>query len=234
MRFVGDPVACVIAETIAQAKDGAEAVVLDIEPLPAVVSAREAAKPGAPQLYDEVPGNIALDYHYGDKDKVAEAFAQAAHVVRLPLINQRLVVNSIEPRSAIGEFDAKEDKWTLHSCSQGVFGLKNMLRDILGAPADKVRVLTGNVGGSFGMKAAVYPEYVCILHGARALGRPVKWTDERSGSFVSDHHGRDHDMTVEVAFDKDGLIQAVRASTATAIWAAIARPSVRCCRPSIW
>jgi len=212
VRFVGDPVACVIAETIAQAKDGAEAVVLDIDPLPAVVSARAAAQPGAPQLYDEVPGNIALDYHFGDKDKVAEVFAQAAHVVRLPLVNQRLVVNSIEPRSAIGEFDAKEDKWTLHSCSQGVFGLKNMLRDILGAPADKVRVLTGNVGGSFGMKAAVYPEYVCILHGARALGRPVKWTDERSGSFVSDHHGRDHDMTVEVAFDKDGLIQAVRAN----------------------
>jgi len=212
VRFVGDPVACVIAETIAQAKDGAEAVVLDIDPLPAVVSARAAAQPGAPQLYDEVPGNIALDYHFGDKDKVAEAFAQAAQVVRLPLVNQRLVVNSIEPRSAIGEFDAKEDKWTLHSCSQGVFGLKNMLRDILGAPADKVRVLTGNVGGSFGMKAAVYPEYVCILHGARALGRPVKWTDERSGSFVSDHHGRDHDMTVEVAFDKGGLIQAVRAN----------------------
>jgi len=212
VRFVGDPVACVIAETIAQAKDGAEAVVLDIEPLPAVVGARDAAKPGAPQVWDDVPGNIALDYHHGDTEKVAEAFAKAAHVVKLPLVNQRLVVNSIEPRSAIGEFDAKEDKWTLHSCSQGVFGLKNMLRDILGAPADKVRVLTGNVGGSFGMKAAVYPEYVCILHGARALGRPVKWTDERSGSFVSDHHGRDHDMTVEVAFDKDGLIQAVRAN----------------------
>jgi aerobic carbon-monoxide dehydrogenase large subunit len=212
VRFVGDPVACVVAETIAQAKDAAEAVTLDIEPLPAVVSAREAAKPGAPLLYDEAPGNIALDYHYGDKDKVAEAFAKAAHVVKLPLINQRLVVNSIEPRSAIGEFDAGQEKWTLHSCSQGVFGLKTMLRDILGAPAEKVRVLTGNVGGSFGMKAATYPEYVCILHGARMLGRPVKWTDERSGSFVSDHHGRDYDMTVEVAFDKDGLIQAVRLS----------------------
>jgi carbon-monoxide dehydrogenase large subunit len=212
VRFVGDPVACVIAETIAQAKDAAEIVALDIEPLPAVVSARDAAKPGAPVLYDEVPGNIALDYHYGDKDKVAEAFAKSTHVVKLPLINQRLVVNSIEPRSAIGEFDRSQDKWTLHSCSQGVFGLKNMLRDILNAPANKVRVLTGNVGGSFGMKAAVYPEYICILHGARKLGRPVKWTDERSDSFVSDHHGRDYDMTVEVAFDKDGLIQAVRLS----------------------
>jgi carbon-monoxide dehydrogenase large subunit len=212
VRFVGDPVACVIADTIAQAKDAAEAVALDIERLPVVVSAREAAKSGAPQLWDDVPGNIALDYHYGDTDKVAEAFAKAAHVVRLSLVNQRLVVNTIEPRSAIGEFDAKAEKWTLHSCSQGVFGLKNMMADILGAPAAKMRVLTGNVGGSFGMKAAAYPEYVCILHGARALGRPVKWTDERSGSFVSDHHGRDYDMTVEVAFDKDGLIQAIRLS----------------------
>jgi aerobic carbon-monoxide dehydrogenase large subunit len=212
VRYVGDPVACVIAETIAQAKDAAEAVLFDIEPLPAVISAREAAKPGAPQIWDGVPGNIALDYHYGDKDKVAEAMAKAAHVVRLPLINQRMVVNAIEPRSAIGEFDSKDEKWTLHSCSQGVFGLKNMMADILGAPAAKVRVLTGNVGGSFGMKAASYPEYVCILHGARKLGRPVKWTDERSGSFVSDHHGRDYDMTIEVAFDKDGLIQAIRLS----------------------
>src|SRR5471030_801349 len=131
VRYVGDPVACVIAETVAQAKDAAEAVMLDIEPLPAVVSARAAARPGAPLLYDGVPGNIALDYHHGDKDKVAEAFAKAAHVVCLPLVNQRLVVNSIEPRSAIGEYDRASEKWTLHSCSQGVFGLKGMMRDIL-------------------------------------------------------------------------------------------------------
>ena len=212
MRFVGDPVACVVADTIAQAKDAAEAVALDIEPLPAVMSAREAAQPGAPKVWDEVPDNIALDYHYGDSAKVAEAFAKAAHVVKRPLVNQRLVVASIEPRAAIGEYDAKNEKWTLHSCSQGVFGLKNMLRDIFNAPADKMRVLTGNVGGSFGMKAAVYPEYVCILHAAKVLGRPVKWTDERSGSFVSDHHGRDYDMTVEIAFDDKGLIQALRLS----------------------
>jgi len=212
VRFVGDPVACVVAETVAQAKDAAEAVVLDIEPLPAVMSAREAAKPGAPQIWDEVPGNVALDFHYGDSQKVAEAFARAAHVVTLPLVNQRMVVASIEPRSAIGEFEPGGEKWTLHSCSQGVFGLKNALRDILGTTPDKVRVLTGNVGGSFGMKAAAYPEYVCILHAAKVLGRPVKWTDERSGSFVSDHHGRDFDMTMEVAFDAKGLIQAIRLS----------------------
>jgi carbon-monoxide dehydrogenase large subunit len=212
VRFVGDPFACVIAETVAQAKDAAEVITADIEPLPAVTSAREAAQPGAPVLYDEVPDNVALDFHYGDADKVAAAFAQAAHVTRLPLVNQRLVVNSIEPRSAIGEYEPASGKWTLHSCSQGVFGLKNSLKDILNAPADKVRVLTGNVGGSFGMKASVYPEYVCILHAARALGRPVKWTDERSGSFMSDHHGRDYDMLVEVAFDKDGVILAIRLS----------------------
>ena len=210
VRFVGDPVVCVVAETIAQAKDAAEAVVLDIEPLPAVLSAREAAKPGAPVLYDEVPDNVCLDYHSGDSEAVATALKQSAHVVRLPIVNQRLVVNSIEPRSAIGEFDAANEKWTLRSCSQGVFGLKTALRDILGAPADKVRVLTGNVGGSFGMKASMYPEYVCILHAARVVGRPVKWTDERSGSFVSDHHGRDFDMTMEAGFDKRGRIQAVR------------------------
>jgi carbon-monoxide dehydrogenase large subunit len=212
VRFVGDPVACVVADTLAHAKDAAETVALDIEPLPAVTSAREAAQPGAPQLWDDVPGNVVLDYHYGDAAKVAEAFAQAAHVVKLPLVNQRLVVNAIEPRSAIGEFDPDQEKWTLHSCSQGVFGLKNALRDILGTTPDKVRVLTGNVGGSFGMKASAYPEYVCILHAARLLGRPVKWTDDRSGSFVSDHHGRDYDMTVEIAFDRRGLIQAVRLS----------------------
>ncbi len=210
VRFVGDPVACVVAETIAQAKDAAEAIALDVEPLPAVVSARDAAQPGAPLLYDEVPGNIALDYRHGDTEKVAEAFAKAAHVVKLPLINQRLVVAAMEPRSAIGEYERASEHWTLHSSSQGVFGMKNLLRDILNAPPEKVRVLTGNVGGSFGMKATPYPEYVCILHAAKILGRAVKWTDDRSGSFVSDHHGRDYDMTVEVAFDKDGLIQAVR------------------------
>jgi carbon-monoxide dehydrogenase large subunit len=210
VRFVGDPVACVVADTIAQAKDAAEAVSLDIEPLPAVVSARDAAKPGAPLLYDEVPGNIAIDYHHGDGAKVADAFAKAAHVVTLPLINQRLVVAAMEPRSAIGEYDGKNAHWTLRSSSQGVFGMKNLMRDILNAPPEKVRVLTGNVGGSFGMKATPYPEYVCIMHAAKFLGRPVKWTDDRSGSFVSDHHGRDYDMTVEIAFDKDAIIQAVR------------------------
>jgi CO/xanthine dehydrogenase Mo-binding subunit len=210
VRFVGDPVACVIAETLAQAKDAAEAVVLDIEPLTPVLGSAAAMQPGAPRLYDAVPNNLALDYHFGDAEKVAATFAQAAHITRLQTSNQRMIVAAMEPRAAIGEFDAATCKWTLHSSSQGVMGMKATLMDILGAGADKVRVLTGNVGGSFGMKAGVYPEYVCILHGARMLGRPVKWTDERSGSFVSDHHGRAQDMTVEIAFDAGAHILALR------------------------
>ncbi|MGB6863220.1 MAG: xanthine dehydrogenase family protein molybdopterin-binding subunit [Pseudolabrys sp.] len=210
VRFVGDPVACVIAETVAQAKDAAEAVTVDVEPLPVVLKPADAVKPGASLVFDAVPNNIALDFHYGDAAKVAEAFARAKHVTRLETSNQRLVVNAMEPRSAIGEYDNADNKWTLYSSSQGVHGMKTSLMDILSAPADKVRVVTGQVGGSFGMKASVYPEYVCILHAARLLGRPVKWTDERSGSFVSDHHGRAQDMVMEIAFDEKAHILAIR------------------------
>ena len=212
VRFVGDPVACVVAETVAQAKDAAEAVAIDVEPLPVVLTPADAVKAGAPLVFDAVPNNVALDYHYGDAAKVAEAFAKAKHVTRLETSNQRMVVNAMEPRAAIGEFDAANGKWTLYSTSQGVHGMKTSLMDILNAPADKVRVVTGQVGGSFGMKASVYPEYVCILHAARILGRPVKWTDERSGSFVSDHHGRAQDMVVEMAFDENAHILALRLS----------------------
>jgi len=210
VRFVGDPIACVVAETVAQAKDAAEAVSIDIEPLKPVLNPADAVKPGAPLVFDDVPNNTALDYHYGDSAKVAEAFAGAKHVTRLETSNQRMVVNAMEPRAAIGEYDAGAGRWTLYSSSQGVHGMKTSLMDILGAPADKVRVVTGQVGGSFGMKASVYPEYVCILHAARTLGRPVKWTDERSGSFVSDHHGRAQDMAIEIAFDENAHILAMR------------------------
>ncbi|MET0867102.1 MAG: xanthine dehydrogenase family protein molybdopterin-binding subunit, partial [Pseudorhodoplanes sp.] len=210
VRFVGDPVACVIAETAAQARDAAEAVALDIDSLPSVTLASEAVKPGAPQLYDDAPDNVALDYHYGDSDKVAAAFAGAAHVTKLSLRNTRLIVAAMEPRAAIAEYDPSTERFTLHAQSQGVFGMKTQLADILGVSPDKVRVLTGNVGGSFGMKAPVYSEYVCIAHAAKALGRPVKWTDDRSGSFVSDSHGRDHEVDAELALDKDGTFLALR------------------------
>ncbi len=210
VRFVGDPVACVIAKTVAQAKDGVEAVVLDIEPLTPVLKPADAVKPGAPLVFENVPNNIALDFHYGDAAKVADAFAKAKHITRLETSNQRMVVNAMEPRAAIGEYDRAAAKWTLYSSSQGVHGMKTSLMEILNAPADKVRVVTGQVGGSFGMKASVYPEYICLLHGARMLGHPVKWTDERSGSFVSDHHGRAQDMVVEIAFDENAHILALR------------------------
>src|SRR5215468_5165000 len=208
VRFVGDPVACVVAETVQHARDAAEAVVVDIDPLPAVTEPHAAVADRAPLVYDEAPGNLVLDYHFGDAEKVAAAFAAAAHVTRVTLVNSRVVVNAMEPRSALGSFDNGE--WTLRAGSQGVMGMKRMLMDVLGAPAEQVHVLTFNVGGSFGMKAAVYPEYVCILHAARALGRPVKWTDDRSGSFISDHHGRAQDMMVEIAFDEDAHILALR------------------------
>jgi carbon-monoxide dehydrogenase large subunit len=210
VRFVGDPVACVLAETLQQAKDAAEAVIVDIDPLPAVTEPSEAIRADAPQLYDEAPGNLALDYHFGDSEKVAAAFAQAAHVAGVTLVNSRVVVNAMEPRSAIGAYDPAEGRWTLLTGSQGVVGMKRMLADILDAPTEKVHVLTGNVGGSFGMKAAVYPEYVCILHAARELSRPVKWTDERSGSFVSDNHGRAQVQTAELALDAEGHFLALR------------------------
>jgi len=210
VRFVGDPIAVVVAETLAQAKDAAEAVAVDVDPLPAVTQASEAAKPGAPQLYDDVPGNVALDYLYGDPAKVAEAFSKAAHVTRLHLVNSRVVVSAMEPRAAIASFDTASGRFTLNVGCQGAFGMKGQLVDILGVAPDKVHVLVGNVGGSFGMKAAVYPEYVPILHAAKELGRPVKWTADRFESFVSDHHGRDHEFVGELALDEKGKFLAAR------------------------
>jgi carbon-monoxide dehydrogenase large subunit len=210
VRFVGDPLAIVVAETAAQAREAAEAVMPDIEPLPAVTSARAAVAPDAPLLYDEAPGNVALDYHYGDTAKVDAAFAAAAHVVRLPLVNNRVVVSAMEPRSAVAAYDPDAGRWTIHVGCQGTFGIRGQLAGILGVAPEKVRVLTGNVGGSFGMKAAAYPEYVGLLHAARALGRPVKWTDDRSGSFLSDSHGRGTEYEAELALDAGGKFLGVR------------------------
>ena len=210
VRFVGDPVAFVVAETPLQAKDAAEAVEIDIDPLPAVTTPKAAAAPDAPLLHEEAPGNIALDYHYGDADAVAAAFAKAAHITRVKLINSRVVVNAMEPRAALATYDGASGRYTLRVPTQGVFGMRGNIAEILKVEPKQVRILTGHVGGSFGMKAAPFPEYVCVLHAARMLGRPVKWTDERSGSFVSDSHGRDHEVSAELALDVDGSFLAVR------------------------
>jgi carbon-monoxide dehydrogenase large subunit len=204
----GDPVACVVAETAVQAKDAAEAVEVDIDPLPAVTLASAAARPDAPQLYDDVPGNVQLDFLWGEPDKVAQAFATAAHVTKLSLRNTRVVVAAMEPRSAVCNYEG--ERFILTCQSQGVFALRNQLAEILGVPQEKVKLVTPNVGGSFGMKASIYPEYVCLAHAARELKRPVKWTDERSGSFLSDQHGRDHEMTAELALDASGRFLALR------------------------
>jgi carbon-monoxide dehydrogenase large subunit len=208
VRFQGDPVAMVVAETAVQARDAAEAVVLDVEVLPAVTEARDAVKPDAPQLYDHLPGNVVLDYQFGDKAKVDAAFAKAAHTVKLDLYNNRLVCNPLEPRACIAE--VAEGRLVLHVCSQGVFGLRNQFADVMGVPVDQVRIRTYNVGGSFGMKIPVFPEYVAAMHAAKRLGRPVKWTDDRSGAFLSDQHGRDHDFVGELALDARGKFLALR------------------------
>ena len=210
VRFVGDPVAFVVATTLAQARDAAEAVVLDIEPLPAVTSAEAATKPGAPQLYDNIPNNVALDFHSGDTVALDAAFAKASHIARLDIVNTRLAVVAMEPRSALAHYDKASERYTIEVPTQGVVGNRTSLAKTMNVPTDKVRLLTHNVGGSFGMKNANYPEYVCILHAAKELGRPVKWTDERSTSFLSDNHGRAQDIQGELALAADGAFLGVR------------------------
>jgi carbon-monoxide dehydrogenase large subunit len=211
VRFVGDPVAMIVARSAIQARDAAEAVALDIDSLPAVTSGDEAIASGAPQLYDDVPGNVILDYHFGNAEKVAAAFSAAAHVARLRIVNNRVVVNPIEPRAAIASFDRKTG-YTFHAPSQGAFGMRGNLAAAMGVAQDKMRILTGHVGGSFGMKASVFPEYVVLLHAARLLKKPIKWTDQRSDSFVSDYHGRDMVFEAELALDARGTFLATRFS----------------------
>ncbi len=210
VRFVGDPVAFVVAETVAQARDAAEAIILDIDPLPAVTDSESATKPGAPQLYDHIPHNIALDFHSGDTAAVNAAFAKAAHIAKLDIANTRLAVVPMEPRAGVALYDKKADHFTIHAPTQGVAGNRTSLAKNLNLPNNKVRLLTHNVGGSFGMKNINYPEYMCILHAAKELSRPVKWTDERSTSFLSDSHGRAQEIQAELALDSDGQFLGVR------------------------
>lgn len=212
VRFVGDPVAFVVAETLAQARDAAEAVELDIEPLPAVTDPEEATKPGAPQLYDHIPNNVALDYHYGDMEKVNAAFAGAAHVTKVDIENTRVAVVSMEPRVGLASYDKATERYTIQMPTQGVAGNRANLAKNLKVPNEKVRILTANVGGSFGMKNVNYPEYMCILYAAKALARPVKWLDERSTSFLSDSHGRAQKIHAELALDAEGHFLAAKLS----------------------
>jgi carbon-monoxide dehydrogenase large subunit len=213
VRYVGDAIAFVVAETLMQARDAAEAVEVDIDPLPSVTDPEEAAQPGAPQLYDHIPNNVALDYHFGDAEKVEQAFKRAAHVTRLDILNNRVAVVAMEPRAALASYDKATERFTIQVPTQGVAANRvNLAKNILKVPNEKVHLLTANVGGSFGMKNTSYPEYVCILHAAKVLGRPVKWTDERSTSFLSDSHGRAQKIHCELALDADGKFLAVKVS----------------------
>ena len=210
VTFVGDPVAFVVAESATVARDAAEAVEIDIDPLPAVTDAEQALEPGAPQILDDAPGNLGIDYHSGDTDAVDAAIAAADHVTTLALTSDRLVVAAMEPRAALAAYDPDSGRYEVHVPSQGVFAMRNMLAGVLGVDQSRVRLLTANVGGSFGMKSMLYPETVCVCHAAKALGRPVKWTSDRSGAFLSDSHGRDIQVTGTLALDKRGTIKALR------------------------
>jgi aerobic carbon-monoxide dehydrogenase large subunit len=213
VRFVGEPVAMVVAETIAAAKDAAELVDVAYDPLPAVARAADAIKPGAPQLWDTAPGNLCIDVEVGDEAATEAAFARAAHVVRLDTWIQRVTGVPMEPRTNIAEFDTVSDSYTLHTgTGRGVAGLRDDLARLLGVEADKVRVVCGDMGGNFGTRNFFYPEYALLPWAARRVGRPVKWTCERGEDFLSDYQGRDLAVTAGLALDADGKFRAVRAS----------------------
>jgi carbon-monoxide dehydrogenase large subunit len=214
VRYVGDHVAVVIGETLAQARDAAEKVTVDYETLPAVIDLATAQNAGQAQIHAEAPGNTVYQWHLGDKAAVDAAFDKAAHVTRIDLVNNRLIPNAIEPRAAIGEHDAGNDALTLYTTSQNPHVARLVLAAFIGlAPEHKLRVIAPDVGGGFGSKIFIYAEEVVCLWAARKVGRPVKWTAERSESFLADAHGRDHVTTAELALDRDGRILALRART---------------------
>jgi carbon-monoxide dehydrogenase large subunit len=211
---VGDQVAVVIAETLAQARDAAELVDVDYQALPAVVDASKARAKGAARIHDLAPDNTCYVWAIGDKAKTDEAFARAAHVTKLELVNNRLVPNAIEPRSANASYSRPDDGYTLYVANQNPHVERLLMTAfVLGLPENKVRVVAPDVGGGFGSKIYLYAEDVVVTWAAKQLNRPVKWTAERSESFVSDAHGRDHVTVAEMAIDKDGKFLAMRVRT---------------------
>jgi len=213
VRHVGQPVAFVVAASLAAARDAAELIEADYDPQPAVSATAEALAEGAPQVHPEAPGNLCLDYVHGDEAKVAAAFAQAKHVARVELVNNRVVVSSMEPRGALGEFDPATGQLTMTTGNQGIFRLRPQLAQALGVPPEKLRLVSPDVGGGFGMKIFLYPEQILVLHAARLLARPVKWTSERAEAFLSDTQGRDHVSRAELALDGEGRFLALRIDT---------------------
>ena len=211
VRFVGDRVAYVVAETAEQARDAAELVEVDYEPLPAVIALDDAAKDGAAKVWDDCPaGNVALRLMFGNKDATDAAFAKAKHVVKLRLENNRLAPVALEPRASIGEYHAAEDSYTLHTTSQNPHGCRMELSHVFHIPENRIRVVSPDVGGGFGMKGGVYPDEALVLWAARRARRPVKWTATRAESMLTDTGGRDQVVYGEMALEADGRILGVR------------------------
>ena len=213
-RYVGDGVAVVIAEDRATAEDAAELVVVDYEVLPAVASSEAAIAPGAPLVHDDAPNNTSFKWELGDQAATNEAFSNAHHISTLELINQRLVPNAVEPRAAIGDYNAAKDEYTLYTTSQNPHLTRLLLcAFVMGLPEHKFRVISPDVGGGFGSKIPQYPEEVICAWATRKVGRPVKWTAQRSESFLTDAHGRDHVTKVELALDEEGKMLGLRVKT---------------------
>ncbi len=214
VRHVGDQVAVVIAETLNQAKDAAELIAVDYEMLPAAVRTGEARKPGAPVVHDIAPDNTCYVWALGDKAAVDQAFARAAHVTMLEFINNRLIPNAIEPRAAVASYARAEDAYTLYVTSQNPHVERLLMAAfVLGLPEHKLRVIAPDVGGGFGSKIYLYAEETVITWAAKQVNRPIKWTAERSESFMTDAHGRDHVTRAELALDQDGKFLALRVAT---------------------
>ncbi|WP_407048615.1 xanthine dehydrogenase family protein molybdopterin-binding subunit [Methyloraptor flagellatus] len=214
VRWVGQAVAVVIAETKNQARDAAEAVVVDYEELPAVVQVQDAIAPGAPQLHPEAPGNRVYDWSIGDKAATDDAFAKAAKVVSMDITNNRLVPNPMEPRSAVANYDEAEDHFTLWTTSQNPHVARLVLSAFYNvAPENKLRVIAPDVGGGFGSKIYIYPEEIVALWASKKVGRPIKWTSDRTEAFLTDAHGRDHVTKAEMAFTADHKILGLRVHT---------------------
>jgi aerobic carbon-monoxide dehydrogenase large subunit len=216
VRHVGQPVAFVIAETLAQARDAAEAIDVAYESLPAVVDARAAAAPDAPQLFDHIPGNLLFDWENenSDRARTEAALAAAARVVTLDVVNNRVVANSMEPRNALADYDPATQRSTLYTTAQGPHLVRDPLAGIiLKIPPTQLRVVTQNVGGGFGMKVSVYPEQALVVWASRKVKRAVKWQADRSEGFVADNHGRDHWSHAELGLAADGRFLALRVTT---------------------
>jgi carbon-monoxide dehydrogenase large subunit len=215
VRYVGEPVAAVIAETLAQAKDAAELIEVDYKELPAVAELADAVKPDAPVVHAaEAPGNVWTHWQLGDKEATATAFATAHKIVSIDLVNNRIAPTAMEPRGAIAEYDPKTERYTLIQGSQGSHKLRDWFANvILKVPPDKVRVISPDVGGAFGMKNFLFNEPIVCVVAAKLFGRPIKWTADRAGSFQNDAHGRDQVNHAELALDKDGMFLGLRVSS---------------------